>query len=194
MRAASPALVMTDAEREVLERWERSQSASHGEVQRAKALLAAADGEANTAIAARLGVSPATVTSWRARFGSHHLAGFGVIAKGRGRKPSIPKAKIDAIVEATLHSEPPGERHWSTRTMAKAQGVSPATVQRIWHARGLKPHRVDAFKLSNDKRFEEKLVDVVGLYLSPPDQAVVLCLDELCEASHNSSDVKSSVM
>ena len=78
--------------------------------------------------------------------------------------------------------------------MAKASGVSPATVQRLWHARGLKPHLVETFKLSGDKRFEEKLVDVVGLYMGPPDKAVVLCIDELCEPSHNSSDVRSSVM
>jgi transposase len=171
-------LVITDPERDVLKVLSRSQIASHGEVQRAKALLAAADGEANTAIAARLGVSPGTVTAWRARFEADRLSGFGLIAKGRGRKPSIPKAKIDAIVDATLHSTPPGETHWSTRSMAKAQGVSPATVQRIWSARELKPHRVDTFKLSTDKRFEEKLLDVVGLYLNPPDKAVVLCMDE----------------
>jgi transposase len=171
-------LVITDAEREVLEALSRSQTATHGEVIRAKALLAAAEGMANTAIAAEVGVSPATVTAWRARFGRDRLANFGVVAEGRGRKPSIPKEKIDAIVDATLHLKPPGETHWSCRTMAKAQGVSPATVQRIWSARGLKPHRVDTFKLSNDRRFEEKLVDVVGLYFDPPDKAVVLCMDE----------------
>jgi transposase len=178
MRAATPALVITEAERNVLEALARAQIATHGEVQRARALLGAADGEANTAIAARLGVSPATVTAWRARFESDRLGGFGQVRKGRGRKPSIPKTKIDAIVDATLHSKPPGETHWSTRSMAKAQGVSPATVQRVWSARALRPHRVDTFKLSNDKRFEEKLVDVVGLYLNPPDKAVVLCMDE----------------
>ena len=97
---------------------------------------------------------------------------------GRGRKPTIPDEKVSAIVEATLHDKPAGETHWSCRSMAKAQGVSPATVQRVWAARGLKPHLVKTFKLSNDKRFEEKLVDVVGLYLDPPDQAVVLCMDE----------------
>ena len=170
---------MTDAEQEVLEALRRSQTAPHGEVQRARALLAAADGEANTAIAGRLGVSPATVTAWRARFETDRLSGFGLMRSGRGRKPSIPKEKIDAIVDATtLHTKPPGETHWSTRSMAKAQGVSAATVQRVWSARGIRPHRVKAFKLSSDKRFEQKLVDVVGLYLCPPDKAVVLCMDE----------------
>ena len=91
---------------------------------------------------------------------------------------SIPAEKVEAIVHATLHEKPPGETHWSCRSMAKAQGVSKATVQRIWKARGLQPHRVKTFKLSTDKRFEEKLVDVVGLYLNPPEQAVVLCMDE----------------
>jgi transposase len=91
---------------------------------------------------------------------------------------SIPPEKVEAIVHATLHTKPKGETHWSCRSLAKAQGVSPATVQRIWSARGLKPHKVKTFKLSNDKRFEEKLIDVVGLYLNPPDNAIVLCMDE----------------
>jgi len=106
------------------------------------------------------------------------LAVFGGVRPGRGRKPSIPPEKVQAIVHATLHEKPPGETHWSCRSMAKAQGVSPATVQRIWSARGLRPHQVKMFKLSNDKRFEEKLVDVVGLYLNPPEKAIVLSLDE----------------
>jgi transposase len=147
-------------------------------VTRAKALLRAADGAANTAIAWELGVSPTSVTSWRARFTEEGLKKFGKVKPGRGRKPTIPDDKVAAIVEATLHDKPPGETHWSCRTMAKAQGVSPATVQRVWAARGLKPHLVKTFKLSNDKRFEEKLVDVVGLYLDPPERAVVLCMDE----------------
>ena len=156
----------------------RAQTATHGEVSRARALLAAAEGRANTAIAAEVGVSPATVTAWRARFERDRLVNLGVVERGRGRKPSIPRSKIDAIVDATLHSTPAGETHWSCRSMAKAQDVSPATVQRIWSARGIQPHRVSTFKLSNDRRFEEKLVDVVGLYLAPPDKAVVLCMDQ----------------
>ena len=138
----------------------------------------AAAGEANTRIAERLGVTVVTVRSWRARFAQAGLADLGVVRPGRGRKPSISAEKVAAIVHATLQEKPPGETHWSCRSMAKAQGVSPATVQRIWSARGLKPHRLETFKLSNDKRFEEKLVDVVGLYLNPPEKAVVLCMDE----------------
>src|SRR5206468_367940 len=114
----------------------------------------------------------------RERFAVDGLRGLGVVRPGRGRKPSIPAQKVEAIVHATLHEKPPGETHWSCRTMAKAAGVSPATVQRIWSARGLKPHLVKTFKLSTDPNFEEKLVDVVGLYLDPPDKAVVLCMDE----------------
>ena len=97
---------------------------------------------------------------------------------GRGRKPSIPAEKVEEIVRLTLRETPPGETHWSCRTMAARAGVSPATVQRIWSARGLAPHRVETFKLSHDPRFEEKLVDVVGLYLNPPENAIVLCMDE----------------
>jgi len=100
------------------------------------------------------------------------------VRPGRGRKPQISDQKVSEIVHATLHDKPAGETHWSCRTMAKAHGVSAATVQLIWSARGLKPHLVKTFKLSNDKRFEEKLVDVVGLYLNPPEMAVVLCMDE----------------
>ncbi len=138
----------------------------------------AADGISNTAIAEETGMSRVTVVAWRAEFVTDGLRGFGQVADGRGRKPTISDEKVAEIVDATLHSKPAGETHWSCRTMAKAQGVSPATVQRIWAARGLKPHLVKTFKLSNDKRFEEKLVDVVALYVDPPDNAVVLCMDE----------------
>jgi len=141
-------------------------------------LLLAGAGEANTRIAEQVGVTVVSVRAWRARFQEAGLAELGVVRAGRGRKPSIPAAKVEAIVHATLHDKPPGETHWSCRSMANAQGVSPATVQRIWSARELKPHRVETFKLSNDKRFEEKLVDVVGLYLNPPENAIVLCMDE----------------
>jgi transposase len=135
-------------------------------------------GEANTRIAADLGVSPATVTAWRQRFEAEGLKGLSGVRAGRGRKPSIPDEKVAQIVRLTLTEKPPGETHWSCRSMAEAAGVSPATVQRIWSARGLKPHRVDTFKLSTDPLFEEKLVDVVGLYLNPPEKAIVLCMDE----------------
>ena len=178
MRLATPSLLPTTSHREVLVKLSRSGTAAHREVQRARVLLMAADGRASTAIAVAAGVSPATVKSWRERFALEGLKGLGGVRPGRGRKPQISQEKIAEIVRATLHDKPPAETHWSCRTMAKAQGVSPATVQRVWSARGLQPHRVRAFKLSNDKRFEEKLVDVVGLYLNPSERAVVLCIDE----------------
>ena len=140
--------------------------------------MAAAAGEANTGIAERLGVTVVTVRAWRARFEETGLADLGVVHVGRGRKPSIPQEKVEEIVHATLHEKPEGETHWSCRSMARAKGVSPATVQRIWSARNIKPHRVRTFKLSNDKRFEERLIDVVGLYLNPPENAIVLAMDE----------------
>ncbi len=169
---------LTDSQREILETLSKSRTAAHREVQRARALLFAAEGLANTRIAERVGVSPATVRAWRDRFGEQGLAKLGEVRRGRGRKPSISEEKVAEIVRATREDTPPGETHWSCRTMARAQGVSPATVQRIWSARGLKPHLVKTFKLSNDPKFEEKLIDVVGLYLNPPDKAVVLCMDE----------------
>ena len=119
-----------------------------------------------------------TVKAWRDRFSHGWLKEFSAVRPGRGRRPSIPVAKVEEIVRLTWHETPPGETHWSCRTMAARAGVSSSTVQRIWSARGIKPHRVETFKLSTDPRFEEKLVDVVGLYLSPPEKAVVLCVDE----------------
>ena len=114
----------------------------------ARALLAAADGLANTRIVADLGVTVVSVRAWRARFESEGLSTWGKVARGRGRKASILQAKIDEIVELTLHYVPEGHTHWSCRVMAEHAGVSPATVQWIWDARGLKPHRADTFKLS----------------------------------------------
>jgi len=178
MRLPTPALALQKGQREILETVAHSRGAAHRDVQRAQALLLAADGVANTQIAVRVGASATSVKSWRERFAREGLTAFGAVRAGRGRKLRISPEKVAEIVHATLHTKPPGETHWSCRTMAKAQGVSPATVQRIWSARNIQPHRVKTFKLSNDKRFEEKLVDVVGLYLNPPENAVVLSMDE----------------
>jgi transposase len=145
---------VTNSQREILEGVARSGVAAHRDVQRARAMLLAANGVANTQIAATMGVSPTSVKAWRGRFAQDGLTAFGVIRPGRGRKPSIPAEKVEAIVHAMLHEKPPGETHWSCRSMAEAQGVSPATVQRIWSARSLKPHCVKTFKLSNlDRSF-----------------------------------------
>jgi transposase len=162
---------MSAGQREVLESLARSQSGAHREVVRAKALLMVADGMANTKIAASLSVSPASVKSWRDRFAEEGLAKLGQVREGRGRKPSIPQSTIDEIVDLTQNHRPKGQTHWSCRTMAAAAGVSKSTVQLVWHARGLKPHRVAVFKLSNDPYFAEKLVDVVGpLHLPAGDR------------------------
>jgi transposase len=178
MRPATPPLEIEEGQREILEKLARSRTAPHREVTHAKALLLAAEGLANTAIATELSVSPASVVTWRARFVEEGVAKIGRVGPGRGRKPEIPQETIDEIVRLTQETTPEGETHWSCRSMAKAAGVSPATIQRVWSARGLKPHLIETFKLSNDPHFEEKLIDVVGLYLNPPDQAVVLCMDE----------------
>ena len=178
MHPPTPPLPLSDSHREVLEALVKSGVSTHRDVQRARVLLLAGDGQANTHIGAMVGVSPSTVKAWRGRFSQEGLKAFGVVRPGRGRKPSIPAEKVEAIVAATLHEKPPGETHWSCRSMAKAQGVSSATVQRIWSARNIQPRRAKTFKLSNDKRFEEKLVDVVGLYLNPPEKAIVLSMDE----------------
>jgi len=170
--------MMSVGQRQTLVQVARSQTAPHREVVRARALLAAADGVANTRIAADLGVTVVSVRAWRDRFEAEGLTRWGRVRQGRGRRPTISEEKIAEIVDLTLHYTPEGHTHWSCRTMAQQVGVSSATVQRIWAARGLKPHRVETFKLSNDPKFEDKLVDVVGLYLNPPTKAVVLCMDE----------------
>jgi transposase len=162
----------------LLERWVRAHGTPQSVALRARIVLRAADGQSNSAIARELGVSRPTVIMWRERFVAGGPAALGEVKAGRGRKRTITAAKVNEIVVATTQTTPPGETHWSCRSMAKAQGVSAATVQRIWDAHGLQPHRVRAFKLSNDPRFSEKLTDVVGLYLNPPEKALVLCVDE----------------
>ena len=165
MRSPAVALPVGGEQRAVLEKLIRSQVAPHRDVQRAWVLLMAGDGFASTRIAEDVGVAAMTVKAWRDRFSEDGLKDFSSVRPGRGRKPSIPASKIEEIVDLTLRETPTAETHWSCRTMAARAGVSPATVQRIWSARGLAPHRLETFKLSNDPRFEEKLVDVVGLYL-----------------------------
>ena len=169
---------MSAGQREALGKVARSQTAAHREVRRARVLLDAADGVANSVIAATHDVTPVTVRTWRAAFAKQGLADWGKVAAGRGRKPSIPEDKVAEIVTLTTTCKPQGHTHWSCRTMAERVGVSPATVQRIWSELGLQPHRVDNFKVSNDPHFDDKVVDVVGLYLNPPARAVVLCMDE----------------
>jgi transposase len=147
-------------------------------MQRAQIVLMAADGVLNKDIAQQLGTTRPTVQLWRQRFLALRLPGLQKDAPRPGRIPSITSEKITQVVEATLHSTPTNATHWSTRSMANVQGISEATVRRIWRQHNLKPHLIKTFKLSRDKQFVQKLHDVVGLYLNPPDKALVLCVDE----------------
>lgn len=178
MENTTPALTLKDEERKTLEAWTAAHNTPQKVVFRSRMVLLAAENTSNRAIARRLGTTRDTVILWRRRFTLGGTAALAEDAPGRGRKPTIDAEKVKQIVDATLQTQPPNATHWSVRTMAKAQGVSPATVHRIWDAHGLQPHRVKTFKLSRDQRFVEKLTDVVGLYLNPPDKALVLCVDE----------------
>ena len=170
---------MPAADRSVLEPMARSQTLPHRKVVQSKALLRLADGGSVRSTAERLGTYPNTVARWRDRYLDVGVDGVGVIAPGRGRKPEIDPEVIAAIVDDTLHSVPDdGSTAWTTRSMAARHGVGKDTVARIWKARRLRPWQVDTFKLSNDPAFEAKLVDVVGLYMNPPERAVVFSFDE----------------
>ena len=176
-RQAKP-IVLTPVERSTLETWARARSLPKRLIERARIVLEAADGMQNKHIATKLHVSRPTVQLWRERFLNLRLAGLEKDAPRPGRVPSISPEKIQAVVEATLHTHPLDATHWSTRTMAKAQGLSEATIRRIWKQANLKPHLIKTFKLSRDPQFVAKLTDVVGLYVNPPDKALVLCVDE----------------
>lgn len=171
-------IVLSLSERATIDRWSRSKRLPLRLVIRAQIIQLAAQGVFSHEIAQALGVSRPTVQLWRERFLALRLAGLEKDAPRPGRLPRISQKKVAAIVAATLHTVPAAATHWSTRTMATAQGVSEATVRRIWKQHNLKPHLVETFKLSHDPRFLEKLYDVVGLYLNPPDKALVLCVDE----------------
>jgi transposase len=171
-------ITLTSEERAVLTGWARSRTVAARLVARARIVLAAADGRTNREIAAGLGIERTIVGRWRQRFAAERLAGIEQERAGRGRKATKRKHWARTIIEVTLHTTPPDATHWSTRTLAKHLGVSKSMVQRVWRTHELAPHRVRTFKLSRDKRFIEKLVDVVGLYLRPPEHALVLSVDE----------------
>jgi transposase len=171
-------IVLSDQERATIDKWTRQKSIPVRLVQRAKVIQMAANGKLNQDISSELGISRPTVQLWRDRFLNLRLDGLEKDAPRPGRIPKISESKVHAVVEATLHSTPPNATHWSARTMAQEQGISKSTVNRIWTQYNLKPHLLETFKLSRDKKFVEKLTDVVGLYLNPPDKALVLCVDE----------------
>ena len=176
-RTAEP-IVLSPEERRTLDLWARGRRIAQRVVQRAQIVRLAADGVQSQDIARELQISRPTVQLWRQRFLALRLPGLEKDAPRPGRLPRIAAPKIQAVVNATLHDRPPNATHWSTRSMAAAQGLSEATIRRIWQQHGLKPHLVKTFKLSRDRFFVEKLYDVVGLYLNPPDKSLVLCVDE----------------
>ena len=145
---------------------------------RAHILLRAADGRQNLEIARELHTQPNTVALWRQRYRLHGLRGVENDASRPGRLPSIPSRAVDVVLRKTLHEHPTGATHWSTRTLAETTGLSQSTISRIWRRHRLQPHRVRSFKVSRDKHYIEKVHDVVGLYLNPPEHAVVLSVDE----------------
>ena len=161
-----------------LEHWVAAHRTPQQVAQRCRIVLAAAQGQPDKVIAADLDINYKTVALWRQRFGKAGPDCLWEVAGGRGRKPVYDAHKIKAIIDATLQTRPKGATHWSCRTLGRAQGVSKATVNRIWQSHHLQPHRTKGFKLSRDPQFLEKLIDVVGLYLNPPEKALVLCVDE----------------
>ena len=177
MRIA-PAITLNDADRELLQRWSRGRSTPARLVLRAGIVLRAAEGARNDVIAAELGTQRLLVGKWRNRFAESGVAGIEKDAPRGGRKPVARDAVAAKIIEWTTQRKPGNATHWSTRTLAKALGTNRAMVNRVWRANGLKPHLSRTFKVSNDRRFEEKLVDVVGLYMNPPERALVLSVDE----------------
>ena len=172
------AIKLRAAERMQLEQWNSSHGTPQQVALRCRIVLRAVAGEDNVSIAEELGVARPTVQLWRKRVSQQGIGAVWKIAPGRGRKPQIDQARREAIIEATLQSKPAGMTHWSCRLMAEEQGVSRSTVNRLWQLHNIKPHLSATFKLSRDEKFLEKLSDVVGLYMNPPDKALVLCLDE----------------
>jgi transposase len=170
-------LVLTDDERETLTRWARRRMSSQALALRCRIVLESATGASNKDVAARLGVEAHTVGRWRARFVRDRLEGLTDEPRPGGPR-KITDDQVEEVVVKTLEATPKDATHWSTRSMAKEVGLSQSAIARIWRTFGLKPHLVDTFKLSKDPQFIEKVRDVVGLYLAPPEHALVLCVDE----------------
>jgi transposase len=177
MRVAPP-VVLTEDQKRTLHQWTRGRSLPARQVERARVVLLAAAGKQDLEIAAEVGISNQKAARWRKRFLKLGLAGLEKDAPRPGRTPTITSAKVQEVVRKTTQEKPANATQWSTRTMAVAAGVSEKSVRRIWHKHGLKPHLSRTFKVSNDPEFAEKLEAIVGLYLNPPEHAIVLCADE----------------
>lgn len=175
---SAPQISLTDEQHEMLTRWSRGRSTPVRLMQRAKIVLLAAEGKMNKVIAAELGIMPNTVVRWRGRFAKGGLSAIEKDLPRGGRKPKKRDAAARKIVEATTQTRPPDATHWSGRTLAAALNVDKSMVWRVWKANGLKPHLSRTFKVSNDPQFVEKVTDIVGLYLDPPERALVFCFDE----------------
>src|SRR5579871_1296952 len=171
-------LVLSPDQRSELQRWVIASGTPQQVALRCRIILAVAAGKTEMAIASENGVNRKTVRLWRERFRGGGPESLWEIAPGRGRKPTYDATGVKAVIDATLQTKPKGSTHWSCRTMASAQGIAKSSVSRIWRSHNIKPHHTEPFKLSRDPRFLEKRTDVVGLYLNPPDQAIVLCVDE----------------
>jgi transposase len=171
------AIELSEEERLQLEAWTRRRTSAQALAQRSRIVLLAAEGLKNTEIAQRLEVNRAMVAKWRSRFAEHRSDGL-TDEPRPGRPRTITDEQVDAVITRTLELTPKDATHWSTRSMAREVGLTQTAASRIWRAFGLQPHRQDTFKLSKDPLFVEKVYDVVGLYLNPPERAVVLCVDE----------------
>jgi transposase len=178
MPRSIPPLSLTPEDHRQLRDWVAAFGTPQQVALRSQIVLAAADGQTDSAIADQFDINRKTVRLWRARFANQGLESLWEIAPGRGRKPVLGPAKIQQIIDATLQTKPAGMTHWSCRTLAEQQGVSKSTINNIWQSHNLQPHRTKTFKLSRDPNFLAKLTDVVGLYLNPPQHAIVLCVDE----------------
>jgi transposase len=171
-------LVLSEDERETLERWARRHKSAQALALRCRIVLACAEGRSNVEVAGRLGVDRKTVGKWRSRFVADRLEGLHDEPRP-GAPRTIDDDAVEAVIVKTLEETPVDATHWSTRSLARATGMSQSAVSRIWRAFGLKPHLTETFKLSPDPLFVEKVRDVVGLYVNPPEGALVLCVDEL---------------
>ena len=178
MWSAATPLAVSPVQRRTLEVWTRAHNTPRVVSTRAHIILLAAEGRSNNAIASELEVTRTTVIEWRRRFAAEGVECLGKVRPGRGRPRTINAATVAKIVHLALNTVPKGATHWSCRTMATRVGVSSASVQRVWREHRIYPHRVSTFKVSTDPQFLEKLTDVVGLYMNPPDNAAVLCIDE----------------